>query len=64
MDAGGDSDFNGEVVNDLRIDPGNLLPWDDTNELALDTLENQLFIGKGSVNISGDELKVVSVPTD
>ena len=35
---GGDSDFNDEVMDDLGIEPDNLLPLDDTNKLALDTL--------------------------
>ena len=64
MCFGGDSDFDGEVVDDLGIEPDNLLPLDDTNELTLDTLENQVFIGRGAVNLGGDELKVVRVPND
>ena len=64
MGFGGDSAFDGEVVDDLGIEPDNLLPLDDTNELALGTLQNQVFIGREVVNLGGDELKVLRVPTD
>ena len=49
----------------MRLDPSDLQPDDDKNEVALDGMSNFVFVAKGKIKDSdGNELKVASVPPE
>ena len=65
MGAGNDYDYDAEDLDEHAMDPSDLQPEDDTNEVALDDMSNFVFVAKGKIKDSdGNELKVASVPPE
>ena len=65
LGAGNDSDYDAENLDEHVMDPSDLQPEDDTNEVALDDMSNFVFVAKGKIKDSdGNELKVASVPPE
>ena len=60
---GNDSDYDAEDLDEHAMDPSDLQPEDDTNEVALDDMSNFVFFAKGKIKyLDGNKLKVDSVP--
>ena len=65
MGAGNDSDYDAEDIDENAMDPSDLQPEDDTNEVTLDDMSKFLFFSKGKIKDSDrNELKVTSVPPE
>ena len=49
LGAGKDSGYDAEDLDEHEMDPSNLQPEDDTNEVALDDMSNFVFFSKGKI---------------
>ena len=70
MGCGNDSDFDADELDDLNdrmkeINIGTDVTPDDTNEIVLDSSDNFVYVGKGTVKDNvGNLMKIASVPDD
>ena len=68
--CGNDSDFDADELDDLNdrmkeVNIGTDVTPDDTNDVVLDSAENFVYVGKGTVkDNSGNSMKIASIPDD
>jgi hypothetical protein len=68
--CGNDSDYDADELDDLNdrmkeVNIGTDVTPDDTNDVVLDSAENFIYVGKGTVkDNSGNLMKIASIPDD